>query len=115
MREVSRERGAPVGNMVRRAIASWLQAQRFGGKKRGNTNPAFPIEYASTMGIVVKQKECELPTEGLHTAVISRIEDLGIVETANGKKDKARIFFTIFDEKAKHKTDAEVFMSINPQ
>jgi hypothetical protein len=25
LRELSRERGAPVGNMVRRAIASWLQ------------------------------------------------------------------------------------------
>jgi hypothetical protein len=40
------------------------------------------------MGIVVKQKEFELPVEGLHTAVISRIEDLGIVETANDKKDR---------------------------
>jgi hypothetical protein len=65
------------------------------------------------MGILVKQKKCELPVEGLHTAVISRIEDLGIVETAGGKKYKARIFFTVLDQRVKHNSDAEVFMSIN--
>jgi hypothetical protein len=44
------------------------------------------------MGIVVKQKEFEPPTEGLHAAVISRIEDVGIAETATAKKDMTRVF-----------------------
>jgi uncharacterized protein YwgA len=65
------------------------------------------------MSILVRQKEFDLPVEGLHTAVISRIEDLGIVETANGKRDKAHIFFMILDQKVKHNSDAEVFMTIN--
>lgn len=63
------------------------------------------------MAILVKQKEFDLPEEGLHTAVISRIEDLGIVETANGKRDRARIFFLILDQKVKN--NAEVFLSVN--
>jgi hypothetical protein len=63
------------------------------------------------MGIVVKQKECVLPTEGLHNAVISRIEDMGIVETATGKKDMARIFFTTIDPEAKESNEA--FLSVN--
>jgi hypothetical protein len=63
------------------------------------------------MAILVRQKEFDLPTEGLHNAVISRIEDLGIVETANGKRDKARIFFLILDQKVKN--NAEVFLSVN--
>jgi hypothetical protein len=47
----------------------------------------------------------------LHGAVVLRIEDLGIVETAHGKKDKARIFFMILDQKVKN--NAEVFLSVN--
>jgi hypothetical protein len=65
------------------------------------------------MSIIVKQRVFELPTEGLHNALISRIEDLGIVETANGKRDKAYIFFTILNQKVKHNSDAEVVMSVN--
>jgi hypothetical protein len=65
------------------------------------------------MDILVKRKEFELPAEGLHSAVISRIEDLGIVETANGKRDKAHIFFMVLDQKVKHNSDAEVLMSVN--
>jgi hypothetical protein len=63
------------------------------------------------MAILVKRKEFELPAEGLHNAVISRIEDLGIVETANGKRDKAHIFFMILDQEAKE--NGEVFLSVN--
>ncbi len=44
------------------------------------------------MGIFVKRKKCELLAEGLHNAVISQIEDLDIVETANGRRDKGTIF-----------------------
>jgi hypothetical protein len=62
------------------------------------------------MAIIVKRKKFELSAEGLHNAVISRIEDLGIVETANGKRDKARIFFTVRDQEAKE--NGEVSLSV---
>ena len=78
-----------------------------------NITPTRPIAYASMMGIVVKQKGFELPTEGLHTAVISRIEDLGIVETANGKRNKACIFFTVLNRNLKRNSDVEAFLSVN--
>ena len=64
------------------------------------------------MGIVVKQKGFELPVEGRHAAVISRIEDLGIVETANDKRDRACIFFTILDQKGKDNSNGEAFISV---
>jgi hypothetical protein len=63
------------------------------------------------MAILVKRKEFELPTEGLHNAVISRMEDLGIVETAKGKRDKARIFFMVLDHEGRG--NGEVFLSVN--
>jgi hypothetical protein len=63
------------------------------------------------MGIIVKRKKFELPAEGLHNAVISRIEDLGIVETASGRRDKARIFFAMLDQEANE--NGEVFLSVN--
>jgi hypothetical protein len=65
------------------------------------------------MGIVVKRKEFELAVEGLHNAVISAIEDLGFVETTKGMKDKARIFFTMLDQKGKDKRDIDASLSVN--
>jgi hypothetical protein len=62
------------------------------------------------MGIIVKHKKFDLLAEGLHNAVISRIEDPGIVETASGWRDKARIFFAVLDEEAEE--NGEVFLSV---
>jgi len=62
------------------------------------------------MGIIVKHKKFDLLAEGLHNTVISRIEDLGIVQTANGWRDKARTFFAVLDEEAEK--NGEVFLSV---
>jgi len=53
------------------------------------------------MGIVVKQKEFELPVEGIHNAQITRIDDVGVVETTFGTKDRVRVIFTMLDQKGK--------------
>ena len=65
------------------------------------------------LGIVVKQKEFALPVEGLPTAAITRIEDVGQAETQHGTKDKARIFFTMLDQKRKEGNDVDAFISVN--
>ena len=53
------------------------------------------------MSLVIKDKVYEVATEGLHNAKITRIEDLGLVETNFGTKDKVRIVFTMQDQKDK--------------
>lgn len=65
------------------------------------------------MATVIKQKEYELMDEGLHNVVISRIEDLGKVDTQHGVKEMARIFFKALDQKAKDGGDVESFMRVN--
>ncbi len=65
------------------------------------------------MGIVVKKKVYELADEGLHNVVITRIEDLGQVETQNGTKLKAAIYFTMQDQKAKDGSDVDARYTVN--
>jgi hypothetical protein len=50
------------------------------------------------MGVVVKQKEFEKATEGVHQVVITEIKDLGLVETSFGTKDRVRIIFECQDQ-----------------
>ena len=65
------------------------------------------------MGIVVTKKVYELADEGIHNVVITRIEDVGIVETQNGMKDKAAIYFTCLDQKAKDGGDVDLRYLVN--
>jgi hypothetical protein len=60
------------------------------------------------MGIVIKKKVYELADEGIHNVVISRVEDIGLVETQNGTKDKFAIFFTCLDQKAADGSDVDI-------
>ena len=65
------------------------------------------------MGIVITKKVYELADEGLHNIVISRIDDVGLVETQNGTKDKAAIYFTCLDQKAKDGGDVDLRYLVN--
>jgi hypothetical protein len=65
------------------------------------------------MGIVVTKKVYELADEGIHNVVITRIEDVGMTETQNGMKDKAAIYFTCLDQKAKDGSDVDLRYSVN--
>ena len=65
------------------------------------------------MGIVITKKVYELADEGLHNVVISRIDDVGLVETQNGMKDKAAIYFTCLDQKAKDGGDVDLRYLVN--
>lgn len=65
------------------------------------------------MGIIIKKKVYELADEGLHNVVLSRIEDLGAVETKNGTKQKAAIYFTCLDQKAKDGSDVDIRHLVN--
>jgi len=61
------------------------------------------------MGIIVKKPKYELADEGLHNVVISRIDDVGLVETKlYGTKDMAAIFFTCLDQSAKDGSDVDL-------
>ena len=65
------------------------------------------------MATVIKQKEYELMDEGLHSVVISRIEDLGKVDTQHGVKEMAEIWFKALDQKAKDGGDVEARIRVN--
>jgi len=65
------------------------------------------------MGIVITKKVYELADEGLHNVVISRIDDVGLVETQNGMKDKAAIYFTCLDQKAKDGGEVDLRYLVN--
>jgi hypothetical protein len=65
------------------------------------------------MATVIKQKEYELMDEGLHSVVISRIEDLGKVDTQHGVKEMAEIWFKALDQKAKDGGDVEARVRVN--
>ena len=62
---------------------------------------------------IVSKKVFELPSEGLHLAQITRIDDVGQVETQYGVKEKIRIIFTMLDEKAKDGTALDAMISAN--
>jgi hypothetical protein len=65
------------------------------------------------MALVVKQKEYELMTEGLHNVNITRVDDLGKVDTQYGTKEKARIIFTATDQKGKGGDSVDAVMTVN--
>lgn len=65
------------------------------------------------MALVVKKKEYELMTEGLHNVAITRVDDLGKVDTQYGTKEKARIVFTALDQKAKDGGDVDAVSTVN--
>lgn len=65
------------------------------------------------MALVVKQKEYELMTEGLHNVNITRVDDLGKVDTQYGTKEKARIIFTATDQKGKGGDAVDAVMTVN--
>lgn len=58
--------------------------------------------------MIIKKKEYEKADEGIHNVVISRVEDIGLVETQNGVKDKFAIFFTCQDQTAKDGSDVDI-------
>jgi hypothetical protein len=53
------------------------------------------------MALVVVKKQYELMTEGIHNITITQVQDLGLVDTKNGVKDRLRIILTADDQKAK--------------
>lgn len=65
------------------------------------------------MALVVKQKEFELMSEGVHNVTITKIEDLGKVDTQYGVKEKARIFFTAQDQTDKEGKPVDAVKSVN--
>jgi predicted component of type VI protein secretion system len=65
------------------------------------------------MSLVIKEKKYELLTEGIHNVTITKVEDLGVVDTLYGAKDKARIYFTAQDQKDKEGNPVDTIMSVN--
>lgn len=63
--------------------------------------------------LIVKQREFELMSEGLHNVTITKVEDVGAVETKYGVKDRVRIFFTASDQKDKEGNPVDAIMSAN--
>lgn len=63
------------------------------------------------MSLVIKDKVYEQLTEGLHNVVITKIEDLGLVETTFGTKDRLRVIFTAQDQKDKEGNAVDVRMT----
>lgn len=70
-------------------------------------------EKAGSMSLVVKPKEFENLTEGLHNVTITKVEDLGLQETNFGTKDQARIVFTASDQKDKEGKAVDIWMKVN--
>ena len=62
---------------------------------------------------IVKKRTYELPSEGLHLAQITRVDDVGQVETSFGVRERIRIIFTMLDEKAKDGTALDAMISAN--
>lgn len=63
------------------------------------------------MSLVIKDRVFEVANEGLHNAQITRVEDLGVVDTNFGAKDKVRIVFAMLDQKDAEGKPVEVWMS----
>ena len=53
------------------------------------------------MSLIIKKKEFETMSKGLHTVVCTRVEDLGEVETAYGTKNRAASYWTSKNQKGK--------------
>lgn len=65
------------------------------------------------MSLIAKKKQFEKLTEGLHNVTITKIEDIGVVDTAFGAKDRAAIYFTAQDQKDKEGKPVDARMSVN--
>lgn len=65
------------------------------------------------MSLIIKDRVFETADEGLHNARISRVEDLGVVDTNYGAKDRIRIVFEMLDQKDAEGQFVEVWMSAN--
>lgn len=65
------------------------------------------------MSLIIKDKVFETADEGLHNARIARVEDLGVVDTNYGAKDRIRIVFEMLDQKDAEGQPVEVWMSAN--
>jgi hypothetical protein len=63
------------------------------------------------MGIVVKDKVFELPDEGVHTVTITEVQDLGLVETNFGTKDRVRIVLECQDQKDSEGNPIKLFIT----
>jgi hypothetical protein len=59
-----------------------------------------------TLSLLITKKQYELPTEGIHTAVIKKIDDLGLQETPWGNKEQVLIVLEMLDQKAKETGEA---------
>lgn len=60
----------------------------------GSCRPETQTQKAKAPMPVIKDRVYENANEGIHNAVISRIDDLGPVEGPFGTKDKIRVIFT---------------------
>jgi hypothetical protein len=61
------------------------------------------------MSVVIKKQEYEKATEGLHNLIVSKVEDLGVLDSKNGPKQFVRIVSTVLDQKDKEGKAIEVF------
>lgn len=61
------------------------------------------------MPVVIKKQEYEKATEGLHNLIVSKVEDLGVLDSKNGPKQFIRIVSTVLDQKDKEGKAIEVF------
>ena len=61
------------------------------------------------MSLIIKDKVFEAASDGVHNAVIDRVEDLGIVETNFGSKDMVRVVLKVLDQKDKDGNAIEVW------
>lgn len=65
------------------------------------------------MSLVVKKTVYEKMTEGMHNVVITKVEDIGMVDTQNGPKHKAAITFTAQDQKDKEGKPVDAQWRVN--
>lgn len=71
--------------------------------------PEICGQKEGTVSLVIKKKEYEKATEGIHSVTISKVEDLGKIETQNGVKEFVRVVFTVEDQKDKAGAKVEIF------
>lgn len=65
------------------------------------------------MGVVIKKKEYEKASEGIHNVVVTKVEDLGAQDTPNGVKNFVRVVFACEDQKDKEGNKVEIWQKFN--
>lgn len=73
----------------------------------------YASEKEHQLSLIIKERVFETADEGLHNARITRVEDLGVVDTNYGAKDRIRIVLEMLDQKDKEGQPVEVWMSAN--